>query len=168
MIRKFSSVLCCVVAVFAMLPLSDVEAACRPLRSLVERQPVRSVLGRVIQAQPVRSVLKAVCPRNHFASAVVPSSTCSTGTCATQGVAEEVLPAPQAGVASVQVISGSGQALQSAMYRAQNNIQGHTAYDSPGGVGWATHNPMPVTCFGRGGANYAVVKSQYGYFATKL
>lgn len=63
-----------------------------------------------------------------------------------------------------------GIALASAQYRAANGIHGHSPIDSrrTSGVGWASSNPMPMTCLGRGGSNYAVVLGRDGWYASKI
>lgn len=107
-------------------------------------RPVRNAVSAVINLQPVRTIVRAIGHREGRAVAMVTANS------------------------DVHVITGSGQALQSALYRARAGIKGHTRYDSPGGVGWASRNDAPNTCYGRGGANYAVVQSESGFYATKL
>jgi len=62
------------------------------------------------------------------------------------------------------------QALASAQYRAANRIKGHSYLDThrTSGVGWSSHNPMPATCLGVGGDNYAVAKGLDGWYASKI
>lgn len=61
-------------------------------------------------------------------------------------------------------------ALQSAQYRAERGIHGHSPIEMgrTAGVGWASSDSNPVTCLGRGGANYAVVRGVDGFYATKI
>ena len=66
------------------------------------------------------------------------------------------------------VSSGYQRALASAQYRADRCIKGHTRLDMPGAVGFSTSNPMPRTCWGVGGRNYAVVRGRDGWYASKV
>jgi hypothetical protein len=68
------------------------------------------------------------------------------------------------------VLSAYQQALESAEYRAANRIKGHSYLDThrTSGVGWATSDPTPTTCLGRGGDAYAVARGVDGWYATKF
>lgn len=62
-------------------------------------------------------------------------------------------------------------AIQSAIYRAQNGIKGHSRVDlgsgRRNGVGWSSHNSQPATCFWgeRNRGAYASVKGRDGYYS---
>ena len=67
------------------------------------------------------------------------------------------------------------RALSSAQYRAAHRIHGHVTHLELGGgvtqsgVGWASHDPNPMTCLGRRGftkATCAVVAGPDGFYAT--
>jgi hypothetical protein len=62
-------------------------------------------------------------------------------------------------------------AIQSATYRAQNGIKGHSRVDlgsgRRNGVGWSTNNPQPATCFWgeRKRGAYASVRGRDGFYS---
>jgi hypothetical protein len=74
---------------------------------------------------------------------------------------------PGSGPADLQAI-----ALASATYRARRGIKGHCHIDSrhKSGVGWASHNSTPRTCFWhlRSQGGYAVVRGRDGYYASLI
>ena len=62
-------------------------------------------------------------------------------------------------------------AQRSAEYRAANGIKGHAMHIEGGhmvGVGWASNNPRPATCYNNMGGDYAVVRGRDGYYATRV
>ncbi len=77
--------------------------------------------------------------------------------------------------ASVVQSWGSGYALQvaiqSATYRAQKGIKGHSVIDlrsgRRNGVGWASHNSAPATCYWaeRNRGAYASVRGRDGWYS---
>jgi len=93
------------------------------------------------------------------AAAAVTGMVCENGQCG-------LSPVPHRGLLS----SAYQQALASAQYRAANRIHGHSYLDThrKSGVGWASHDPQPTTCLGRGGSAYAIAKGPDGYYATKF
>lgn len=62
-------------------------------------------------------------------------------------------------------------AIQSATYRAQNGIKGHSRVDlgsgRRNGVGWSTNNSQPATCFWgeRNRGAYASVRGRDGFYS---
>ena len=58
----------------------------------------------------------------------------------------------------------------SATYRAQNGIKGHCSIERghTAGVGYASNNPNPRTCFNESRGAYAVVRGRDGWYATKI
>ena len=64
-------------------------------------------------------------------------------------------------------------AIQSALFRAKNRITGHSSVDLrsgyANGVGWATGNSRPATCFNSEPGAYAVAIGPDGqYYSTRV
>lgn len=81
--------------------------------------------------------------------------------------------------AGVQLVHSEGSgpqltvAVQSALFRAKNRITGHSSVDLrsgfANGVGWATGNSRPATCFNSEPGAYAVAVGPDGqYYSTRV
>lgn len=176
--KTFRSVVLVVLVVLSGMLTGSVEAQCSgratPIRDLVARRPVLSTLQKISAAS-----------RSRGCSGVKAAASCSGAVSSCSMSVVPSAPAPQASAAcgcadctcvdckcasAVSVSSSYSQAMASARYRAANRIHGHTSLDThrTSGVGYASHDPTPDTCLGRGGDSYAVAQGADGWYSTKM